>query len=335
MILTFGETLLRLTPSQPHQRLAATSQLQMGFAGAESNTAAALAQLGHTVYHVTAFPDNPIGDAALQALRQGGIQTEFVIRSGDRMGTYFIESGASIRPTRIVYDRAHSSFSAITENSFDWDNILKYKNWLHVSGITPALSESCRKETLHAVKKAKQAGAAVSFDLNYRRTLWKDSRQAAQAFGELMEHTDYVFANEGSVNDVFGIGSFRGQDNPSNARAAMAVLQERFPQKGIAFTLRGHASASLNEWSGLSLVKGQFQEAPVYPIEVVERLGGGDQFAAGFIHGILSGWDPLKTLNFATAASALKHTIPGDMGFISEKEVFPIMEGNIQGRIIR
>ncbi len=335
MLLTFGETLLRLTPARSHERLAVANELQMGFAGAESNTAAALAQFGHNVFHITAFPENPIGDAAINSLRQAGINTEYILRSGSRVGTYFIESGASIRPSRVVYDRAHSSFSEIGKGSFDWERLMDNKKWLHVSGITPALSEGCSRETLAAMRKAKQAGLSVSFDFNFRRTLWKDRAAAASAFHLLLQHTDYVFANEGSVKDVFDIGAFSGEDNAGNAREVMKELQDRYPQKGIAFTLRGHSSASFNEWSALSLADGQYYEAPVHPIGVIERLGGGDQFAAGMIHGILRGWDPGKTLAFATAASALKHTIPGDMGFISEKEVFPVMEGNTWGKIIR
>ena len=335
MLLTFGETLLRLTPASKYERLATASELRMGFAGAESNTAAALARFGHCVHHVTAFPDNLLGDAAINCLLHAGIQTDYVTRAGSRVGVYFIETGASLRPSRIVYDRAHSSFSEIDENSFDWEKIFDKKKWFHISGITPALSPACNKVALLAVKKAKQAGVPVSFDFNFRRTLWKDKDQAAESFDRLLQHTDYVFANEGAVKDVFDIGAFDGQDHAENARQAIGALQARYPLKGVAFTLREHSSASFNKWSALSCMDGQFYYSPVYDIEVIERLGGGDTFGAGMIHGIVSGWDPGKALAFATAASALKHTIPGDMGYLSEKEVFPVMEGNTQGRIER
>jgi 2-dehydro-3-deoxygluconokinase len=335
MLLTFGETLLRLTPASKHERLATAGELRMGFAGAESNTAAALAQFGHCVYHVTAFPDNLLGDAAINSLLHAGIRTDHVIRSGSRVGAYFIETGVSVRPSRIVYDRAHSSFSEIDEDSFDWEKIFDKKKWFHISGITPALSPACDRVALLAVKKAKQAGATVSFDFNFRRTLWKDSVQAAESFDRLLHYTDYVFANEGAIKDVFDIGAFNGHDDAENARQSILALQARYPLRGVAFTLREHSSASFNKWSALSFMDKEFYYSPVYDIEVVERLGGGDTFGAGLIHGMVSGWDHGKTLAFATAASALKHTIPGDMGFLSEKEVFPVMEGNTQGRIER
>ncbi|MDR3715076.1 MAG: sugar kinase [Puia sp.] len=335
MILTFGETLLRLTPDNPYERLASASQLKMGFAGAESNTAAALARLGHLVYHVTAFPENLLGDAAINSLRHAGIQTDYITRSGDRIGAYFIEAGASLRPSRVVYDRAHSSFSEIDAGHFDWKEIFAKKQWFHISGITPALSPACDETALHAVKEAKQAGVTVSFDFNFRRTLWKDKSQAAKSFDRLLQYTDYVFANEGAVKDVFDIGIFDGQDNAENAAEAIRALQTRYGLKGVAFTLREQYSASFNKWSALACIGGQFFYSPVYDIEVVERLGGGDTFGAGLIHGIISGWDPGKILGFATAAAALKHTIPGDIGFLSEKEIFSVMEGNTQGKIER
>lgn len=336
-VVCFGEIMLRLCPLIQFERLEKTHALKMDFAGAESNVAVSLAKLGQTVGFVTCLPDNAIGNAAINNLRQFGVDTRFVRRSGKRVGTYFIEYGASLRASQVTYDRAFSAISQVQAGDFDWETILAGKDWLMLTGITPALSDGCREQCLMAITAARKLGVKVAFDLNFRRTLW--SREAARlAFDQILPNVDLLFANAGSVADVFGWDAGHAQnweEHQETARNAVGVLQQHVHFARIALTIREHSPGSGQHWGGLFYNNGQFYNSRCYPIEVIERLGGGDAFAAGILHGLSQQWEHAETIEFAAAASALKHTIPGDLNLVSEAEILDVAGGNLSGLIKR
>lgn len=332
--VAFGELMLRLTPDVPGTKIHSAEAFQVGFAGAEANVASSLAWLGHEVAFVTKFPDNQLGDAALSSLRSFGINTHPILRGGDRIGTYFIEIGSSIRPSSVFYDRAGSAISQIGPDEFNWSDILEDQNWLFLSGITPALSKQCATETLLAAKTAKQLGVKVAFDMNYRRTLWSDPADARTIFDKILQHTDLLFGNAGVLKDVYELES-RGADETEKTEHAARLAHEKLGIDQVAFTIRENLSASRNRLSALSLVGGELQTSKTYEVEVTDRLGTGDAFAAAFLHGITRGWDQSQTLEFASAAFALKHTIRGDQHTSTEKEIQAIAAGNVFGQVLR
>ena len=250
------------------------------------------------------------------------------------MGTYFIELGSSIRPSRVVYDRADSAISSIKKGEFDWEHILINQKWLHVSGITPALSKQCSEECVLAVKTAQKMGIKVSFDLNYRRSLWENSEKAKTIFDRILEHADLVFGNIGVLKDVYGL-VFNGNNPADKTLDALRKARHLFGVKQLAFTVRDHSSASANRLCGACISDNDPILSNTYDIEITDRFGTGDAFAAAFLHGLGNGWHQQKSIDFATAAFALKHTMIGDIHTSSEQEINSIVEGNISGHVIR
>ncbi|MFD2586319.1 PfkB family carbohydrate kinase [Croceitalea marina] len=332
--VTFGEIMLRLTPSDHATRIRTAQSFGVNYAGSESNVASSLAILGNEVQFVTKLPLNALGDACLMSLQGFGVRTEDILRGGKRIGAYFIEIGSSIRPSSVVYDRADSAISTISSNEFDWQSILKGKQWLFISGITPALSKSCAEETVKAARIAKAMGVKVSFDMNFRRTLWKDKNDARHIFDSILEHTNLLFGNSGVIQDVYKM-SFEGENAYSRTERALEKAKEKFGVKNLAFTIREHDSASENRLSGICSVDGELTTSSTYNVNVLDRFGTGDAFAAGFLHGLSKKWSSQKCVDFATAAFALKHTIKGDQHTSTENEILSIMDGNTSGHVLR
>lgn len=337
-VVTFGEIMLRLAPYR-YERIVQAGEFQVAYGGGEANVAVSLAHLGHEVYYVTRLPENLLGDAAKNALRRFGVRTDFVLRGGDRLGIYFLEHGASIRPSRVIYDRAHSAISQLQPGMVDWSIVFAGKDWFHITGITPALSPSCAEVALESMQTAKQAGLRVSCDLNYREKLWT-REEARSVMSKLVESIDVVIANEEDAADVFGIAAggidvTRGELDVERYRSVAAQLRERTDAGIVAITLRESLSASDNHWAAMLFDGKRFYVSRKYPIHLVDRIGGGDSFGAGLIHGLLTGWPLPGALEFAAAASALKQTIPGDMNLVSEAEVMQVVQGDISGRVQR
>ncbi|MGB3851679.1 MAG: sugar kinase [Tunicatimonas sp.] len=337
-VTAFGEILLRLSPQSHHERIAKTHTLKMAFAGAECNAVASLALLGHRGRFVTRLPEHMVGDAALNAVREFGVGTRFVRRGGKRVGTYFIEHGASLRPTRIIYDREHSAIAEAATDEFDWPAILAEQDWFIATGITPALSESCAAACLAATEEAHRQNVHVAFDLNFRRSLW-DKEAAQRAITPMLPHINVLFSNIGSAADVFDIHPEQAIDDWDSLVAATEESAARVFELAnfsyVALTVREHPSASENGWAGILYDGKQFYHSRKYHFQVIDRLGGGDAFMAGILHGLALKWDLSKTIEFATAASAIKHTIPGDINVASEAEILEVAEGNTSGRVKR
>jgi 2-dehydro-3-deoxygluconokinase len=333
-IIAFGEVLLRLSTVDLGDKLGFSKNLEVGYAGAESNVLCGLSLLGHATRFVTVLPENMLGDGAMANLRSFGVDVSYVQRALGRMGTYFIEGGTSIRSSKIVYDRKKSAFSELKKGNIPWLEIMSNGDWLHVTGITPALSDQCAQETLAAVKMAKQLGVKVSFDLNYRRSLWGHPKKARELFDAILEQTDFLFGNTGGLKDVYDV-SFATKDNREEALQGFDFVQNRLGIPSVAFTMREQFSANRNSISAMYSLDGQVYETTSYMVEVVDRLGTGDTFVAAFLHGLLHNWNPQKTLDFATASCALKHTLKGDVQLATENEILEIAAGKTQGYIKR
>ena len=337
-IVTFGEIMLRLAPFN-YERFIQADTFQVTYGGGEANVAVSLAHYGNNVAYVTRLPDNPIGDAARNTLRRFGVSTEYILRGGKRLGIYFLEHGASIRPSKVVYDRAASAISEVESGMFDWNTICSQKDWFHITGITPALSPNAAEVSLDAVKAASDQGVTVSCDLNYRKKLWTKD-EAKQTMTKLVKYVDVVIANEADAADVFGIETdstdvTSGKLDVEKYKSVASQLKDYCDAKIVAITLRESISASDNNWSAMLFDGNEFYVSRKYPIHLVDRVGGGDSFGAGLIHGLANEWDHRKSLEFAVAASALKQTIPGDMNLVNEAEVMGIMKGDISGRVQR
>lgn len=332
--VTFGEIMLRLTPSQIGDKILIADEFSVGYAGSESNVATSLACLGNKVSFISKVPNNPLGNAALLGLNKYKVDTDMVLLGGNRIGTYFIELGASIRPSRVVYDREMSAISDIQIGEFDWETILKNKEWLHLSGITPALSQQCAEETILAAKTAKEMGVKVSFDLNFRRSLWPNGEKAKAIFNKIIEYSDLIFGNLGVLNDVYGL-TFTGENLLEQTKNAIKTVSTLFGEKQLAFTIREHSSASENKLQGIVLSNGKISVSKPYNIQIKDRFGTGDAFAAAYLHGISKTWESNKCIEFATSAFALKHTLKGDLHTSTEDEILSIMNGNISGHVIR
>ena len=332
--VAFGEIMLRLTPAVTGGKLSMAPKFSVGYAGAESNVAVSLACLGNQVDFVTKVPDNPIGNAALMSLKQFGVSTENVVVGGKRMGTYFIELGSSIRPSKVIYDRENSAISQVKSGEFDWKSILKDKKWLHLSGITPALSPQCATETIWAARTAKEMGVKVSFDLNFRRTLWQDRKEAREIFNAIMESSDTIFANLGALADVYGL-EFSGENKIEQTKVAMKAASNLCGVNHMVFTIREHHSASQNKLQGMLWSKGKVITSKPYSVQIEDRFGTGDAFAAAYLHAIGNGWKVDTCIEFATAAFALKHTLKGDLHTSTEQEIRSIMDGNLSGHVMR
>ena len=339
-VVTFGEIMLRLSPPG-FERLFQSPLLSATFGGGEANVAVSLAQFGLESVYVTRLPSHAIGDAAVRALRAEGVRTDRIVRGGSRLGIYFAETGASQRASTVIYDRAHSAISEIEPDAIAWDEIMRGAAWFHVTGITPALGANAAAATKAAIEAARRAGARVSVDLNYRKKLWTEA-QAQQTMKPLMRGVNAVVANEEDLQSVLGVevhgatvtgGSL---DRSAYRDAAMRVSRDFGPQL-VAVTLRESVSASDNGWSGVlwDAASSTFHESQRYDVRLVDRIGGGDSFAAGLIYSLVTGRGPDAALRFAVAASALQQTIPGDFNRTSVAEVDALAKGDASGRVQR
>lgn len=341
-VVTFGEVMMRLaTPD--FLRFGQSESLTATFGGGEANVAVSLAQFGLPVEYVTRLPENDFGKACMMELRKFGVGVDHIVWGGDRLGIYFLETGAVSRGSKVIYDRAHSAVSEIKTGMVDWDKVFDQAGWFHWTGITPAISESAAEVCLEAIQIAAQKGITVSCDLNFRKNLWKYGKKASQVMPDLIAGTDIVLGNEEDAAMVLGIHP-EGVEVTSghvDAGAYVSVSQQimqLFPKvRQVITTLRGSVSASHNTWSGVLWDGQKLFEAPVYQItHIVDRVGGGDSFMAGLIYGLMK-WpdDQQKALEFAVAASCLKHTIYGDFNRVTVEEVMKLMTGDGSGRVAR
>jgi 2-dehydro-3-deoxygluconokinase len=340
-VVTFGEIMLRLSPPG-FQRFVQARSFDLIYGGGEANVAASLAHFGVPVDYVTRLPANEIGDACLNYLRQYGIGTRHIARGGDRLGIYFLEMGSAQRGSKVIYDRAASALATIEPGMIDWRAAFAGADWFHWTGITPAISERAAAACLEAVQIAQEMGITVSCDLNYRKKLWKWGRTAGEVMPDLVGLCDAAVGNEEDADKVFGIRAAGADVLGGKVEAGAYVrvceqLIERFPNlKTVAITLRGSLSASHNTWSAILWQQGQIYTAPRYDITpIVDRVGGGDSFCAGLIYGVRFYDDPQRALNFAVAASCLKHTVLGDFNLVSVAEVEKLMGGDVSGRVLR
>ena len=342
-IITFGEIMLRLaTPG--YLRFSQTDSFNATFGGGEANVAVSLANYGMDVEFVTRFPDNDIARSCIADLHKRGVGTHFCITGGERLGIYFLETGAVARPSKVVYDRAHSAISEIAPGMIDWDKVFEGADWFHWTGITPALSEGAAAVCLEAARAANRLGVTVSCDLNYRKNLWKYGKKAGEVMPELTACSDIILGNEEDAEKVFGIKpegfdvtSTGGAIDQSRFRSVGEQLMKMFPRaKKVIITLRGSINANHNTWGGVLFDGKTLYESPRYDItHIVDRVGGGDSFMGGLIYGLLTYDDPQKALNFAVAASCLKHTIYGDYNLVTVAEVENLMKGDASGRVSR
>jgi len=340
-VVTFGEVMMRLT-SPDYLRFTQTRSFNVVYAGAEVNVAIALTNVGIPVDFITRLPENELGDSCINYIRQFGVGTNNIIRSEDRLGIYFVETGAVHRGNKVIYDRANSAFANIRPKMIDWDDVFSDAQWFHWSGITPAVSKGAAETCVEAVKKAKQMGLTVSSDLNYRSKLWKWGKTPEDIMSNLMKYVDIVIGNEEDAEKVFGIKApgadvTKGQIQAEKYRYVTKKLRERFPNlQQVAITLRQSISASHNKWSGVLYDGKTLYKSSNYDIShIVDRVGSGDAFSAGLIYKLLDGSDCQKALDFAVALSCLKHTIYGDSCVIKLDEVEKLMKGVTSGRISR
>ena len=339
-VVTFGEIMLRLSPPG-FERFFQSPVLAATFGGGEANVAASLAHFGLESTYVTALPKHAIGDAAVRALRAEGVRTDRIVRGGSRVGIYFAETGASQRASGVIYDRAHSAISEMAAGAVNWADVLDGADWFHVTGITPALGAKAAEATRAAVAAARAAGARVSVDLNYRKKLWTEA-EARAVMGPLMRDVDVVVANEEDLQSVLGVhvpgtDVTSGQLNIDGFRQAAEQVTRDFGPPMVAITLRESLSASDNGWSA-ALWDGTaktMERSQRYEVRIVDRIGGGDSFAAGLIFGLVTGRSPAAALRFAVAASALKQTIPGDFNRVTVEEVDRLAGGDASGRVQR
>lgn len=341
IVATFGEIMLRLSPPG-FERFLQTSQFIATWGGGEANVAVSIAQLGGSSRYITALPENnPLSDACIGELCRFGVDASYITRGPGRLGVYFVEAGANQRPSKVVYDRAGSAIAVAKAGSIDWTKALSAVTWFHITGITPALSESAAALALESVQAAKSAGAKVSVDLNFRKNLWKWGKAAHEVMPDLLKFTDVCIANEEDCQKCLGISFEADVESGSLARdkykdLTMTVL-ERFPNlQKIAITLRESRNASQNGWSACLHNRQQFLLSRHYEItHIVDRVGGGDSFAAGLIHGLLNLSSDHEALDFAVAASALKHSLPGDYSRFTAAEVNELIQSGGSGRIQR
>ena len=334
--------MLRLSPPG-FNRFTQARSFDVIYGGGEANVAVSLANYGIPVEFITRIPNNDIGEACIQFLRQYGVNTGKIVRGGARLGIYFLETGASARPSKVIYDRAHSAISTATPEMFDWDEIFKGVSWFHWTGITPAISQNLADICLDAVKNAKKKGVTVSCDLNYRSMLWKYGKEPIDVMPELVKHCDVAIGNEEDAEKVLGISApdtdvTSGKIDAKNYKVVVEKIVKKYPNiKKVAITLRGSISASHNTWSAVLYDGKEIYAAPTYEItHIVDRVGGGDSFMGGLIYGLLTYKENLQqALNFAVAASCLKHTIIGDFNLSSVQEVEKLMGGDTSGRVAR
>ena len=330
--------MLRLAP-QGYLRFVQSEDYEATFGGAEANVAVSLANYGVPVAFVSKLPTHEIGQAAVNSLRKFGVDTSLVVRGGNRVGIYYCEKGASQRPSKVIYDRAGSSIATATEADFDWNKIFDGATWFHFTGITPALSPSVAEITLAAVKAAKKLGITVSCDLNFRKKLWSKER-ACEVMTELCKYIDVCIANEEDAKDVFGIEAANtdintGKLNRDGYVSVAEQLTAKFGFKAVAITLRESLSANDNNWSGMLYAGNKAYFSKKYALHIVDRVGGGDSFGGGLIYAMSHDFDAQRTIEFAVAASALKHSVEGDYNMVSVAEVENLAGGDASGRVQR
>ena len=330
--------MLRLAPEN-YLRFVQSDKYEATFGGAEANVAVSLANYGVNAAFISKLPEHEIGQAAVNSLRKFGVDTDLITRGGNRVGIYYCEKGASQRPSKVIYDRAYSAIAQAKMSDFNWNKIFKGATWFHFTGITPALSDGMAKITLKAVKIAKQKGITVSCDLNFRKKLWSKEK-AGQVMGELCKYVDYCIANEEDAKDVFGIEADNTDINSGKLDrdgyvSVAKKLTEKFGFKGVAITLRESLSANDNNWSAMLYINGKAVFSKKYAMHIVDRVGGGDSFGAGLIYSLLNNYEPQKAIEFAVAASCLKHSVEGDYNMVSVKEVETLANGNASGRVQR
>ena len=338
--ITFGEIMLRLKPPQ-NERFFQSPLLEATFGGGEANVAVGLARLGLDVSYVSVIPDNPIGEACLRELNKQGVNTSFVLRQGERLGIYFLENGSNQRPSVVVYDRTHSAISDASIEDINWDDVFEQATWFHISGITPAISQSAAELSLEAVKEAKKKDVKVSCDLNYRNKLWKYGKTAPEIMSEIVKFTDIAIGNEEDCQKSLGvkvdIDVESGKLQTDKYKELTNQVLDLYPNlEKVAITLRESHSANYNGWSAVLNNRKDFFVSKKYEIHnIVDRVGGGDAFAAGLIYGLNRLSDDKEALEFAVAASCLAHTIPGDLPLISLDEVKKLAAGYGSGRVQR
>ena len=338
--LTFGELMLRLK-SPGRERFLQSPSLEATFGGGEANVAVSLANYGLEAEFLSVIPENDIGESAIGELRRFNVNTDKVIRTEGRMGIYYLETGANQRPSKVIYDRAYSAFSMFNPNGYDWDSIFKDVKWLHISGITPAISEETKDASLIAVKEAKKLGITVSLDLNYRKNLWKYGVDAKEVMSELTSYSDIIIANEEDCQKSLG---FKCESNVEGGKLEAEdykklsdSLLSSYPNvKKVAITLRESKSADINFWAAALNNGKEFIVSRKYEMyDIVDRVGGGDSFAGGLIYGLNELGSDKEALEFAVAASCLKHSIDGDFNRVSVSEVKKLAEGDGSGRVQR
>ena len=337
-VVTFGEIMLRLAPNG-YYRFFQNDQLQATFGGGEANVAVSLANYGLDSVYVTKLPSHAIGQAAVNALRSFGVDTSHIVRGGDRVGIYFLEKGASQRGSVCIYDRAHSAIQEAQPADFDWDAIFAGADWFHFTGITPALGPNVVEICKDACRAAKARGVKISCDLNYRGKLWT-REQARAAMSELCRYVDVCISNEEDAKDVFGIEAAEtditgGKLNKEGYKSVARQLADQFGFERVAITLRSSISASDNDWAGMLYDGEQYCFSKEYHLRIVDRVGGGDSFGGGLIYALLAGKDSQAAIEFAVAASALKHSIEGDFNRITVAEVEKLAGGDGSGRVQR
>lgn len=339
-VVTLGEIMLRLKP-QGKDRFFQNSLMEASFGGGEANVAVSIANYGMGASFVTVLPDNQIGDQCIRELRGFGVGTDSIIRGQGRMGIYFLEQGANQRPSKVIYDREYSSMAVASVSSFDWDKIFMDATWFHITGITPAISESAANISLAAIKEANLRGITVSCDLNYRKNLWKYGLNAPEIMCELIKYTDVVIANEEDCQKSLGIDIDvdvkSGTLDINKYKLLSAEVMRRYPNVSkVAITLRESRSADTNIWSACINDGIDFYQSPKYTItDIVDRVGGGDSFSGGLIYGLNTYDSSSKALDFAVAASCLKHSINGDFNRVTVDEVLSLMKGDGSGRVER
>ena len=337
-IITLEEIMLRLsTPG--NTRIVQSDSFDVNYGGGEANVAVSLANYGHDAYYVTKLPKHEVGQAAVNALRRYGVHTDYIVRGGNRVGIYYLESGSAMRPSKVIYDRADSAIAKANSSDFDFDAIMEGADWFHFSGITPAISDSAAELTLIACKKAKEHGVKVSCDLNYRKKLWSVEK-AQSVMTPLMEYVDVCIGNEEDAQYCLGFKPDAdveaGNTSADGYYSIFKQMKEKFNFEYVVSTLRESYSASHNGWKALIYDGKEFYESKHYDIEpIVDRVGGGDSFSGGLIHGLLTMDNMKDALEFAVAASALKHTINGDFNLVSKEEVESLAKGNANGRVQR
>ncbi len=337
-VITFGEIMLRLAP-EGYYRFVQAEKYGATYGGGEANIAVSLANYGIDAAFVTKLPAHEIGQAGINSLRRFGVDTSFIVRGGDRVGIYFVEKGASQRPSKVIYDRAGSSISQAAAADFDWDAIFEGVDWFHFTGITPALGDNVARICLEACKKAKEKNITVSCDLNYRKKLWSREK-AGQVMDELCRYVDVCIANEEDASDVFGIKAANtditaGKVDHEGYKDVARQLADRFGFQKVAITLRSSISANDNNWAAMLYENGQYYFSKSYLMHIVDRVGGGDSFGAGLIYACLNGFAPQEAIEFAVAASCLKHSVEGDFNMMSVSEVKTLAGGDASGRVQR